>query len=103
MGKWIFALYASIYAACGLGLWRMQRWALRAASLLLLWGAFLAIPAVSSATADARVYAIARDGAQILWRVAALRYLWQQSTRDSFERQVPTNEKSHPGGRMGPS
>jgi hypothetical protein len=85
MGKWIFALYAVIHAACAFGLWRMQKWALRAASLLLLWGAFQAIPAISSATADSRIYAIARDGAQILWRVAALRYLWQQSTRDSFE------------------
>ncbi len=84
MGKWIFALYALIHAACGFGLWRMQKWALRLASLLIIWGVFQAIPAISSATADSRVYAIAREGAQILWRVAALRYLWQQSTRDSF-------------------
>ena len=86
MGKWVFALYAMINAACALGLWRMQRWSLRAASLLLLWGVFQVIPAISSATADARVLAVAREGVQILWRVVALRYLWQQSTRDSFER-----------------
>lgn len=84
MGKWIFALYAVFHCACALGLWRMQKWALRVASVLLLWGVFQIIPAISSATADSRVYAIAREGAQILWRVVALRYLWQQSTRDSF-------------------
>lgn len=86
MGKWVFALYAMIHGACAVGLWRMQRWALRAASLLLLWGVFQVIPAISSATADSRILAIAREGVQILWRVVALRYLWQQSTRDSFER-----------------
>lgn len=85
MGKWIFAFYAVLHLACAVGLWRMQRWALRAASLLLLWGVFQVIPAISSATADSRVYGIAREGLQILWRVAALRYLWQQSTRDSFQ------------------
>ena len=85
MGKWIFVLYAAIHAACALGLWRMHKWALRIASLLLLWGVFQVIPSISSATADSRVYAIAREGAQILWRVVALRYLGQQSTRDSFQ------------------
>lgn len=84
MGKWIFALYALIHAACAFGLWRMQRWALRVASLLLLWGVFQVIPAISSATADARIYAIAREGVQILWRVVAMRYLWQEPTRDAF-------------------
>ncbi len=84
MGKWVFALYAAIHAACAFGLWRMQRWALRTASLLLLWGVFQVIPAISSATADSRVYAIAREGTQILWRIVALRYLWQEPTRDAF-------------------
>lgn len=84
MGPWIFALYAMIHAACALGLWRMKKWALRIASLLLLWGLLQVIPAISSATADSRIYAIVREGAQILWRVIALRYLWQESTRDSF-------------------
>ncbi len=85
MGKGIFAIFALIHAACGFGLWRMQRWALRVASLLLLWGVYQVIPAISSATADSRIYGIAREGVQILWRIVALRYLWQQSTRDCFQ------------------
>ena len=86
MGPWIFALYAVIHAACGIGLWRLQKWALRLTSLLLLWGLLQVIPAISSATADSRVYAIAREGAQIIWRVIALRYVWLQSTRDFFQK-----------------
>ncbi len=85
MGKWIFVLYALLHTACAIGLWRMQKWALRLASLLLLWGGFQVIPAISSAVADSRIYAIAREGVQILWRVVALRYLWQESTRSAFQ------------------
>ena len=86
MGKWIFVLYATLHAACGAGLWGMRRWALRLGSLLLLWGLIQVTPAISSAVADGRVYAIVREGVQILWRVVALRYLWLESTRDAFQR-----------------
>jgi hypothetical protein len=86
MGPWIFTLYAVIHAACGIGLWRLQKWALRLSSLLLLWGLFQVIPAISSATADSRVYAVVHEGLQINWRVVTLRYLWLQSTRDYFEK-----------------
>jgi hypothetical protein len=84
MGKWIFVVYAAVHAACGFGLWRMEKWALRLASLLLLWGLLQVTPAISSAVADSRVYAVVREGLQIVWRVVALRYLWSQTTRDSF-------------------
>jgi hypothetical protein len=85
MGKWVFVLYAVVHAAGGAGLLRMQRWGLRLSSLLLLWGLIQVTPAISSAVADSRIYAIAREGAQIVWRVVALRYVWLQSTRERFE------------------
>jgi hypothetical protein len=85
MGKWIFVLYAALHAACAAGLWGMRRWALRLGSVLLLWGLIQVTPAISSAVGDGRVYAIAREGVQILWRVVALRYLWLESTRDAFQ------------------
>lgn len=93
MGKWIFVLYAALHAACAIGLWRLNRWALRLCSLLLLWGLIQVVPAISSAVADSRIYAIVREGAQILWRVVALRYIWMESTRDAFS----AIEKPHPG------
>jgi hypothetical protein len=85
MGPWIFAIYAALYAGCALGLWRLEKWALRLASLLLLWGLLQVTPAISSAVADSRLYAIAREGLQIVWRVMALRYLWSQPTREAFQ------------------
>ena len=93
MGKWIFVLYAALHAACAIGLWRLNRWALRLSSLLLLWGLIQVVPAISSAVADSRIYAIVREGAQILWRVVALRYIWMESTRDGFS----SIGKPHPG------
>ncbi len=92
MGKWIFALYGALHAACGIGLLRMQKWALRLSSLLLVWGLIQVTPAISSAVADSRVYAIVREGIQILWRVVALRYVWMQGTRDAFS---APREKPH--------
>jgi hypothetical protein len=85
MGKWIFVLYAALHATCAIGLLRLNKWALRLSSLLLLWGLVQVTPAISSAVADSRVYAIVREGAQILWRVVALRYIWLEPTRDSFQ------------------
>ena len=84
MGKWIFVLYSLLHAACAIGLFKLQKWALRLASLLLLWGLIQVTPAISSAVADSRVYAIIREGIQILWRVVALRYVWLSSTKDAF-------------------
>ena len=93
LGKWIFILYAALHAACGIGLLRLNKWALRLSSLLLLWGLIQVTPAISSAVADSRIYAIVREGAQILWRVVALRYVWMGSTKDAFS----PIEKPHPG------
>jgi hypothetical protein len=94
MGKWIFVLYAALHATCAMGLLRLNKWALRLSSLLLLWGLIQVTPAISSAIADSRIYAIIREGAQILWRVVALRYVWMSSTKDAFD---AAKEKPHPG------
>lgn len=96
MGMWIFVVYGVLHAACGIGLLRLNRWALRLSSLLLLWGLLQVTPAISSAVADSRIYAIAREGFQILWRVVALRYVWLGSTKEAFER---VEEKPHPSGQ----
>lgn len=84
MGMWIFVVYALLHGLCGVGLLRMRKWALHLTSLLILWGIVQVTPAISSAVADTRIYAIVREGSQILWRVVALRYVWLQSTRDAF-------------------
>jgi hypothetical protein len=96
MGKWIFVLYAALHAACAIGLLRLNKWALRLSSLLLLWGLIQVTPAISSAVADSRIYAIVREGSQILWRVVALRYVWMGSTKERFEsrKQMPHSSQT---------
>ena len=90
MGAGIFLVYALVHAAVATGLWRMHRWALRACSLLVLYGLVQVTPAISSAVGDGRIPAIAREGLQILWRSAALWYLWRESTREAFRRRTKT-------------
>lgn len=87
LGPGIFAMYALVHLVCAIGLWRMHKWALRLSSLLLLYGLIQVTPAISSAVAATRIPAIAREGAQILVRAAALWYLWQEPTRDSFDKK----------------
>ena len=87
LGPGIFALYAVVHFVTAFFLWRMKKWAQRVASLLLVYGLVQVTPAISSAVADSRVFAIAREGMQIIWRVVALWYLWQEPIRESFERQ----------------
>lgn len=86
LGPGAFALFAALHFACGAGLLRLNHWALRLTSILLLFELIQVTPAISSAVADARILAIAREGLQILWRSAALWYLWQERVRDAFAR-----------------
>lgn len=85
LGTGIFALYAVVRAIFAISMLRMHSWARRASALLLLYELVQVTPAISSAVRDGRILAIAREGTQILWRSAAIWYLWQESTRDAFE------------------
>jgi hypothetical protein len=85
LGPFIFALYAAVRAIFAISLLRMHSWSRRASALLLLYELVQVTPAISSAVGDGRILAIAREGAQILWRSAAIWYLWQETTRDVFE------------------
>ena len=84
-GPIVFLVAAFVYVACGLGLLRQKRWGLRLSYAVLLFGLVQVTPAISSAVADGRVFAIAREGLQILWRSAALWYLWQEHVKSGFE------------------
>lgn len=88
LGPGAFALFAALHFACGAGLLKLNRWALRFTSILLLFELIQVTPAISSAVADSRILATAREGLQILWRSAALWYLWQESVRDTFTRHA---------------
>ena len=84
LGPLPFLLYAAILLILALGLWKRWPWSRRATILLAVAGIALAVPAISSAVADSRVFAIVREGAQIIVRVLVLFYLSQEPVKDWF-------------------
>jgi hypothetical protein len=87
LGPLAFLLYAAVLLFLALGLWKPWPWARRVAILVAVAGIALAVPAISSAVADSRVFAIGREGAQIIVRVLVVFYLSQEPVKDWFARQ----------------
>jgi hypothetical protein len=65
-------------------LWRRWRWARRAAILIAVIGIAMAVPGLSSAVMDSRIFAIGRQGLQIIVRVVVVYYLSQESAKNWF-------------------
>jgi hypothetical protein len=84
-GPLAFVLYAVLLLVVSIGLARRWNLARRAAILLAIAGIALAVPAISSAVADSRVVAIAREGVQIIIRVLVIFYVTQAPVKDWFE------------------
>ncbi len=84
LGPFVFLLYGVVLAVLAAALWRRWKGAGRAAIVLAAAGVALAIPAISSAVADGRTFAIVRDGLQIMVRVAVIFYLSQPPVKDWF-------------------
>ena len=88
LGPLVFLLYAAVLFILAVGLWKRVPWARRAAILLAVAGIAFAVPAISSAVADSRIFAIAREGAQIIARVLVVFYLSQEPVKDWFAMQA---------------
>ena len=84
MGPLAFLIYAVITGLLGIGLWQRQRWAQRLTLLLAIVGVAFAVPAISSAVADGRTLSIAREGLQIMARVAVVFHLSQEPVKEWF-------------------
>jgi hypothetical protein len=84
LGPLPFLLYATVLLTLALGLWKRWPWARRTTILLAVAGIALAVPAISSAVADSRVFAIVREGLQIIVRVLIVFYLSQEPVKDWF-------------------
>ena len=87
-GPLAFLLYAAVLLILAFGLWNRWRWARRAALLVAIAGIALAVPAISSAVADSRVFAMVREGTQIIVRVLIVFYLSQEPVKDWFGARV---------------
>ncbi|HZD31775.1 MAG TPA: hypothetical protein VE779_08940 [Candidatus Angelobacter sp.] len=84
LGALAFLLYAALLVLLAAAVWFRWRLARRATMLLAVAGIAFAVPAISSAVADARVFAIAREGLQIIVRVLIVFYLSQEPVKDWF-------------------
>ena len=84
LGPFAFLLYGAIMAMLGLALWRRWKGARRAAIVLAAAGILLAMPAISSAFGDERVYAVIREAIQIMVRVLVIYYLSQEPVKEWF-------------------
>ncbi len=85
LGPVLFLLVSLVHFAAAIGLWKLKNWARHLAVGLALIGLIQVTPAISSAVADGRIVAIAREGAQIIVRVMVMWYLMQQPVRDQFD------------------
>lgn len=85
LGPLVYVMVAVVYVLAGLGLWSGKNWARHLAIGVAAIGVVQGTPAISSAVADGRMLAIAREGVLIIVRVMVIWYLMQQPVRDTFD------------------
>jgi len=83
-GPIAFLIFGLITFGLALAMCNRRSWSRRATVLLAAAGVALAVPAISSAVTDGRAFAVAREGLQIIVRVAMIYYLSQEPVRDWF-------------------
>jgi hypothetical protein len=84
LGSVAFLVYAAILLALAVALWKRLFFARQATMLVAIIGVGLAVPAISSAVMDSRLFAIAREGLQIIVRVMIVFYLSQDPVKEWF-------------------
>jgi hypothetical protein len=84
LGPIAFLLYAAIMIALAVALWRHWRWARRITIAVAVIGIVMAVPGLSSAVMDSRIFAIGREGLQIMIRVIVVYYLSQEPVKEWF-------------------
>jgi hypothetical protein len=88
LGSIAFLLYAALLLVLAIALWRRVRFARQATVFVAIIGIAMAVPAISSAVMDSRVFAIAREGLQIIVRVMIVFYLTQKPVKEWFEERA---------------
>jgi hypothetical protein len=83
-GPLMFLIFAFLFARAGFGLLRLSRWSRYLTIALAGLGIYLLAPTLSSAVADFRVGALARDGVQVIVRGAIIWYMLQPQVREVF-------------------
>ena len=88
LGPVAFLLYAALLLLLAVALWKRLRFARQATVLAAILCIALAVPAVSSAVMDAHLFAIAREGLQIIVRVMIVFYLSQKPVKEWFAQRT---------------
>jgi hypothetical protein len=86
-GPYMFLLAGGIGLLIASGLMRMSNFARRAASLVAMAGVVLLVPRVSGAVVSLHFSTLFISGCGIVARVIIAFYLYQQPTREAFERR----------------
>jgi len=84
MGPVLFLIYAAVHFVCAWGLWKLYNWARWLSLAVLAFGFLQTVPDISMAVADFRYFDIARNGLEIIVRIAAIWYLMQEPVREEF-------------------
>jgi hypothetical protein len=88
-GPIAFMIYGAVALTLARGLWTRRNWARRLTILLAGVGVALAVPAISAAVVDGRLWSVAREGLQIMVRVAVIFYLTQEPVHEWFATRRP--------------
>jgi hypothetical protein len=87
-GPFMFLLGAAVHALMGIGLWKLWPFARRAAFIVAAVGAFLAVPAISSAAVSGRLGPLALQGLPFIVRVVIIFHLLQPTTPEAFQKSA---------------
>ena len=85
-GPFMFLLVGAAGALIGWGLWRLNNWARRVATIAAAAGVIMLVPSVSAAAVDFH-WPLLWSGLGIIVRSAAVWYLWQPWVAESFEKK----------------
>jgi len=84
LGPFVFLLFGVIMATTAFGMLRLRNWARRITIVFAGLGVFFSVPTVSAAVISGELFITAREGVQVILRVAVIWYLLQEPTREGF-------------------
>lgn len=87
-GPYMFLLFATVTAVIGLGLYKMNKWARRAALLAGMIGIVMQLPTVSSSVIEFRPVNLVWGGLGIIVRMMVVWYLWQTPVAEQFAKKT---------------
>jgi hypothetical protein len=87
MGPTVFFLVGSVVAVSAIGLLGLRNWARRTTSVLLAVTVGGAIPAISSAVVDFRIWSLLPEALKVTICVVTWFYLMQPEVKEAFGRQ----------------